>query len=217
MVSIFRSIFKIFVVYAKFHSRFGLNNFIKKNIPRDGVTINVGSNGSSAILINELSNMVVNVDIDIEREPDVIANVEMLPFSNVDCITCIDVLEHVMSPQAAIDSIYRSLRVGGVAVISIPFIFGLHDEPHDYQRLTKYQIIRYARNFESISIENSNYFFVCIYVLIIRLINYKKIYVKIIGILFMILTLPLVPIVYLLDKLTKIDCIATRYHIKLIK
>lgn len=64
------------------------------------------------------------VAVDLERGPHttVIGDVTRLPLKSAefDAIICIHVLEHVMDDRAAIDEIYRVLRPGGWALISVP-------------------------------------------------------------------------------------------------
>ena len=74
--------------------------------------------------------------------PDLYGNAETLPFTNesINTVLLLDVLEHVQRPGLCIAEIHRVLRTGGSLVLNIPFIYPLHDEPHDYQRWTKYGI-----------------------------------------------------------------------------
>lgn len=48
---------------------------------------------------------------------------EPLPrgWNNFDLVWCGEVMEHVLDPQLLIDTVYNSLRPGGVAVFSTPF------------------------------------------------------------------------------------------------
>lgn len=49
-----------------------------------------------------------------------------------------DVLEHLADPKTALSSIYRILNKGGVLIMTVPFLYGVHEAPHDYRRFTKY-------------------------------------------------------------------------------
>lgn len=49
-----------------------------------------------------------------------------------------DVLEHLAEPMTALASIHRILKNGGVLMMTVPFLYGIHEAPHDYRRFTKY-------------------------------------------------------------------------------
>ena len=70
--------------------------------------------------------------------PDVFADAARLPFpdQSFEGVTCLEVLEHVQDPGAVVSEIARVLRPGGRAWISMPFLYPVHDQPHDYQRYT---------------------------------------------------------------------------------
>lgn len=76
--------------------------------------------------------------------PDVFADGSALPFSDgsIDCVTCLEVLEHVAGPAVVMSEISRVLRPGGRAWISMPFLYPVHDAPFDFQRYTRYGLRR---------------------------------------------------------------------------
>lgn len=82
----------------------------------------------------------IGMDYNADVEPDVVGSVLALPFRDdaVDSVMCNEVLEHVPEPSAALDEVWRVLRPGGVAYITVPQAWGLHYEPHDYFRYTPY-------------------------------------------------------------------------------
>jgi SAM-dependent methyltransferase len=69
---------------------------------------------------------------------DVLADAAQLPISDFSCDTVLllDVVEHLAQPERALKESFRVLRPGGICLIHIPFMYPLHDEPYDYQRLT---------------------------------------------------------------------------------
>ena len=75
-----------------------------------------------------------------DASPDVYADGAALPIADdfIDVVTCFEVLEHVRSPDAVLREIARVLRPDGVAYLSMPFAYPVHDAPHDYQRWTEY-------------------------------------------------------------------------------
>lgn len=74
--------------------------------------------------------------------PDVYGNAEYLPFADgsMNTVLLLDVLEHVQHPELCMDEIYRVLCRDGSLVLNLPFIYPLHDVPHDYQRWTIFGI-----------------------------------------------------------------------------
>ena len=63
-----------------------------------------------------------------------------LPFRDAcaDAVLCTEVMEHVADPDAMLAEIHRVLRPGGRLLLTVPFMWHLHDEPHDYWRFTEF-------------------------------------------------------------------------------
>ena len=72
--------------------------------------------------------------------PDVFGDAAYLPFADgvVDAVACYEVLEHVADPDRVLAEIRRVLSPGGVAELSMPFLYPVHDAPYDYQRWTRH-------------------------------------------------------------------------------
>lgn len=77
--------------------------------------------------------------------PDVFGDARQLPFHDgaVDGVILKDVLEHVRGPQAALNECARVARPGGILVVWMPFMYPVHDAPHDYQRFTEHGLAGY--------------------------------------------------------------------------
>jgi SAM-dependent methyltransferase len=56
----------------------------------------------------------------------------------VDTVLVSDVLEHLARPEAILAEIHRVLGPGGRVIGSVPFMYWLHEEPHDYFRYTEH-------------------------------------------------------------------------------
>lgn len=74
------------------------------------------------------------------RGADVIADLHDLPVEDgsFDAVVCTEVLEHVAEPARVLDELARVLRPGGSVLITVPFVGGLHEEPHDHYRYTSH-------------------------------------------------------------------------------
>lgn len=71
-------------------------------------------------------------------KPDVFADASGLPFADasIDAVACFEVVEHIARPEKMLAEIARVLAPGGFAEFSMPFLYPVHDAPHDYQRWT---------------------------------------------------------------------------------
>jgi SAM-dependent methyltransferase len=70
---------------------------------------------------------------------DVFADLnQALPLTSesVDCVLLTSVLEHISEPQILLKEIRRILKKDGHLVLSVPFLYHLHEEPFDYYRYT---------------------------------------------------------------------------------
>jgi SAM-dependent methyltransferase len=69
---------------------------------------------------------------------DVVYEGDTLPFADgsFDTVMSIQVLEHTPEPQRLVDEMGRVLSDGGTLILTAPFCFRLHEEPHDYFRYT---------------------------------------------------------------------------------
>lgn len=70
-----------------------------------------------------------------------------------DTVFCRNVLEHVKKPRKAVIEISRILKEDGIAVVSVPHLAYLHNEPEDYYRFTKYGLEEIASDTELETIE----------------------------------------------------------------
>ena len=69
-----------------------------------------------------------------------------LPFadSQFDTLVLSDVLEHVAEPNLLWAEMARVLRPGGYLLLNVPFLYGVHEAPHDYYRYTRHALARFA-------------------------------------------------------------------------
>lgn len=61
-----------------------------------------------------------------------------LPLADETCdsVLATELLEHVEDPAAVCREIARVLKPGGCALITVPFVYPLHEAPFDFQRFT---------------------------------------------------------------------------------
>lgn len=67
-----------------------------------------------------------------------------LPFKDsfFDNSVSFQVLEHHPVPSKLISELIRVTRVGGYIIISVPFLGGIHEVPRDFQRYTKFGLLK---------------------------------------------------------------------------
>lgn len=72
--------------------------------------------------------------------PDIFATASALPVADgcIDTALFLEVAEHVADPERAFAEIARVIRPGGLLLMSVPFLYPIHDAPHDYQRYTEH-------------------------------------------------------------------------------
>jgi SAM-dependent methyltransferase len=69
-----------------------------------------------------------------------------LPFPDgeFDTIILSDVLEHIPEPAGLWREMARVLRKDGCIIMNVPFLYWLHEQPHDYYRYTEFALRRFA-------------------------------------------------------------------------
>jgi SAM-dependent methyltransferase len=131
-------------------TRAPLERFIAQNAST-GRTLEIG--GARPYYASYFPN---RVGFDIQSSPsvDVVGDAHTLPFKNeeFDTVVCVEVLEHLHTPQVAIDEMRRVLRKGGTLLLTTRFIQAIHDAPGDYYRFTKYGLAHLLRAWQEVEI-----------------------------------------------------------------
>ena len=71
-----------------------------------------------------------------------------MPFQDqeFDCAMATEVLEHCPEPEVTLGEIARVLKPGGLLFFTVPFLWPLHDCPHDEYRYTPWSLERHLKN-----------------------------------------------------------------------
>ena len=98
------------------------------------------------------------IDYSDEVKPDIVWDGKTMPFDDqsFDCVMATEVLEHVPDTNNYLQEVCRVLKPSGVFFFTTPFLWPLHEIPHDEYRLTPFSVERLLRevNFVSINIQS---------------------------------------------------------------
>lgn len=145
-----------------------INRRIAESLPYSGRVVDLGC-GSAPYreLILQKADEYIGVDWDGSahdlRHVDVTADLtEPLPFEDdyADTVVSFQVMEHLPDTALFLNECHRILRPGGRLFITVPFMWHVHEAPHDYYRFTRYglQYLCEKHGFEDISIEENTGF-----------------------------------------------------------
>ena len=67
-----------------------------------------------------------------------------LESAQFDTIVISEVLEHIADPELTWAEMTRLLKPGGKLILSVPFLYRIHEAPHDYYRYTEFALRRFA-------------------------------------------------------------------------
>lgn len=114
-----------------------------------GDILEIGSGGKWRYAEGSLT-----VNRDLSAAPDIVCDAEQLTLEDAsfDAVLCIEVMEHTTSPPALLSEIRRVLKPGGKLLLTVPFVFEIHDE-RDYYRFTRMGLEHLLAEFSEVSIE----------------------------------------------------------------
>ncbi len=87
-----------------------------------------------------------HIGVDLETSPHGTDRIDLIGSAyatnvageSCDVVLCSEVLEHLEEPLAAVKEMNRVLNPGGVAIVTVPFFWHIHEEPRDFYRYTEY-------------------------------------------------------------------------------
>jgi SAM-dependent methyltransferase len=84
----------------------------------------------------------------IYQRPDLEWDGEKLPLedNSVDCVLATEVLEHCPDVDVVLRESQRALKPDGLFFFTVPFLWPLHDVPHDEYRYTPFSLARHLRD-----------------------------------------------------------------------
>ena len=143
-----------------------------------------------------------------------------LPFQDnyYNAVVTFQVLEHHKKPMKLISEINRIVKPGGYVLLTVPFLGGVHERPHDYQRYTEYGLkeLFSTNNLNILEIMTQGSVFSTISLLLNEALNSFASKGKIYYLFSVILYVPLFIFQHIcipLDKIVKSDNVVFNYLI----
>jgi len=117
------------------------NFFFSKSGFIKGKIIDIGgkkTNKRGLFDIDKISPNVIYVNLEKKDNPDVIADARNIPLpdNSFDTVIMGELLEHVFDPAVVLKEAHRLLKPNGIILITVPFMVGVHGDPHDFGRYT---------------------------------------------------------------------------------
>jgi len=204
-------IFAFSMKTSKMMSRKNLYTWLEKKIfslchSGEMKVLNVGASGAIPDLLKKIDTFdFVSLDINPDKNPDIVCDVcdmkAVISDSTYDVIVMMEVLEHIPDPSLALAEIRRILKPGGVLLGSTPFLFPIHDAPHDYYRYTSYGLNHLLRDYTNVEVQPRNSYGEAIAVLLSRLSVTGTAKERLAGLAGLLLAVILYPVVFALGKL----------------
>jgi SAM-dependent methyltransferase len=87
----------------------------------------------------------LDLEVNLYQRPDLIWDGRTIPLADgaVDTAIATELFEHCPAPEDVMREIHRVLRPGGLLVFTVPFLWPLHDVPHDEYRFTPFSLRRH--------------------------------------------------------------------------
>ena len=219
-MNLIKKIYIAFIWLSKILSRKGIYPFLNREfekIESNKKVLTIGAGGEVNKLLKkhsiENSFNVTSFDISENMRPDILGDICTYDFeeNKYDYIVIAEVLEHLHSPHLAIDKIGHVLNSNGKVILTVPFIFPIHERPYDYYRYTKYGLGFLFKDFCNVKIKERNSWIEAINALHVRLVMDQNITSRLFAPFFIILAFLNLPFVLILSKIIKTDFITTGY------
>ena len=143
------------IVHILLPTRRPLNRFLK-SISSDYKNLDILEIGSGDTSINQsakhiFSNAKLFIQTDVKKSYghkylDITSAIKI--DEKFDLVLCTNVLEHIFDVKPAIKNLSYLLKDKGHLLVSVPFIYPLHDEPEDFWRFTEHALKKLFSDFK---------------------------------------------------------------------
>ena len=137
-----------------FYIRSKIFEFINASLPKlkeNLLDVGCGKMPYRAYILNHTTvNKYTGLDIDnaITYDAEVSADIKWdgikMPINDAEytSVMATEVLEHCPHPNQILSEIYRVMKTNGVFIFTVPFLWNLHETPHDEYRYTPFALQR---------------------------------------------------------------------------
>ena len=221
-------LYHLLILASKVLSRKGIYPFLAAQLSRietGAKVLAVGAGGRTAETIREYAKRQ-RFDLDLfdisteHKSPDIVGDICTYEFERPAMYRYVfmsEVLEHLHSPQDAIDRVHRVLKPDGRLILTAPFIFPIHDRPHDYYRFTKYGLTFLLRAFRDVTVAERNSWAEALNVLLARLVMERRWRAQLAAPFAVMGAFLLTPVALGVAKLIPTDFLTTGYIVVAIK
>ena len=159
----------------------------------------------------------LTMDINPDSGADIVGDAHNLPFkeNEFDIIIANNVIEHFYNPAKATSEMKRVLKKGGLVYYTIPFLYPIHEAPHDYVRFTRFGIEKIFENFNITTTYSRGGFFSTTALYIYKMTHVLD-SVKL-GVLFRAIITPILWLWVQLDRLDTSEAFVRVYFGKAVK
>ncbi len=219
--SFVRRFYEPFFRLSKAMSRKGLYPFLSEQFkatkPGHRV-LSVGAAGEVNRLLESIAAEhgfeVVQLDIDSSLNPDIVADICTWSASEAfDVVVAAEVLEHCHHPRAALANLNESLRSGGRLILTVPFIFPIHDAPVDYFRYTRHGLDLLLGGFEDVVVSERNNWGETLAVLMARCVKPDSRTLKALSPIVVLIATLLYPLLWAVGELIPARFLTTGYNV----
>lgn len=142
----------------RYYIRTSIFNALKEVLPTlKGNLLDIGCGKmpyKHYILENSKVGSYIGLDIesafeyDTTVKPDFRWDGTTIPFENntFNCAFGTEVLEHCPEPEIVLKEVFRVLKPEGIFFFTVPFLWNLHEVPHDEYRFTPFSLERHLNN-----------------------------------------------------------------------
>ena len=139
-----------------------INQFIIKTAKRlshmTGRMLEIGPQERSLVSESFTNFEIETFDIVDTYRPDLVGDItrqnSAIPDSTYEVVACMDVLEHVLEPFAAMRELRRILKPCGYVLLSAPLNWRIHGPIPDCWRFTEHGFKVLLRDFDNVEIES---------------------------------------------------------------